>query len=335
MRCLGTSGLARRESNSSLHLRGPLVRAFSLQQLVVDGVILEEVEQEQAGRRSATPPQPSQSTPLEPIWSSPVAHEKLVMQADAIQDFLRSSAEPPSPTARARFRVNLEKFLSTVKAKDILQESLTDYIWNSSIAKGKADRRKSRRGTQVQKGGVVYAGDVERDISNMEPFLKRLGAQLSIPQQIFAVRMKTMVNDQFMRNKLARQMKDIADGKLRLRPENPGDPKAEVVCKPGWTEWTTKGMGRGKAPRKKPQKRARPESEETNSENSREFEGTPCPEQARVQAAAPPILSTSAASTTNNTQSTQSRRKQGSSSSSSSSRRGRGKVARRDEGGRS
>lgn len=110
----------------------------------------------------------------------------------------------------------------------------------------------------------------------MEPFLKKLGAQLSIPQQIFAVRMRTMVNDQFMRNKLARQMRDIADGKLRLRPENPGDPKAEVVCKPGWTEWTTKGMGRGKAPRKKPQKRARPESEETNSENSREFEGTPC-----------------------------------------------------------
>ena len=63
-----------------------------------------------------------------------------------------------------------------------------------------------------------------------------------------------------------------------VRPEHP-HPNATVVCKLGWTEWTTKGIGRGKAPRKKHQKRARPESEEeSNSENSREFEGTPCPD---------------------------------------------------------
>jgi hypothetical protein len=55
-------------------------------------------------------------------------------------------------------------------------------------------------------------------------------------------------------------MRDIADGKLRLRPEHPGDPNATVVCKPGWTEWTTQGMGRGK-------KRTRPESESNNSES--------------------------------------------------------------------
>jgi len=62
-----------------------------------------------------------------------------------------------------RFRVNLEIFLSTVKTKDILKESLTEYIWNSSIAQGKAEVPE----TQVQKGGVVYAGDVDRD-SEME-----------------------------------------------------------------------------------------------------------------------------------------------------------------------
>ena len=103
-----------------------------LQQLAVDGAIIEEVEQEEEGRRSATPPQSPQSTALEPIWSSSIAHEKLVMQADAIRDSFRSSAEPPSPSTMARFRVNLQKFLSTIKAKDILQ---TQYIWNSSIAK--------------------------------------------------------------------------------------------------------------------------------------------------------------------------------------------------------
>ena len=109
----------------------PFRPAGVLQQLIVDGVILEEVEQEQSGRRSATPPSPSpppQSTTLQPIWSSPVAHDKLVMQADAIKDFLRSSAEPPSPSTKARFRVNLDKFLSTVKTKDILQESLATVL---------------------------------------------------------------------------------------------------------------------------------------------------------------------------------------------------------------
>ena len=288
-----------------------------LQQLVVNGAVLEEVEQEQAGQRCVTPPQSSQSTTLQPIWDSPIAHEKLVKQADAIQNFFRPSAEPPSPNTMVRFRVNLEKFLSTVKAKDILQESLTAYIWESSIAKGKEDRRKSRRGTQVQKGGVVYAADVERDISNIEPFLRKLGGDLSIPQQIFAVRMRTMVNDQFRRNKLAKRMKEIADGKLKLRPEHP-DQNATVVCKLGWTEWTTKGMGRGKAPRKKPQKRTRPETEEESNDSEGEFEGTPCPDgNNNITLNPPSIPSTQAAAsrgTTNNTQRTagsnvQSRRK--------------------------
>ena len=48
---------------------------------------------------------------------------------------------------------------------------------------------------------------------------------------------------------MAKQMRGIAEGTIKLRPEKPG---GEIVVKPGWTEWTTKGMGRGKAPRKKP-----------------------------------------------------------------------------------
>jgi hypothetical protein len=73
--------------------------------------------------------------------------------------------------------------------------------------------------------------------------------------------MKTMVNDQFRRNKLAKQMWGIVDGTIKLRPEKPG---GEIVVKPGWTEWSTKGMGRGKAPRKKPQKQKNLDSEEGN-----------------------------------------------------------------------
>ena len=61
-----------------------------LQQLVVDGVILDEVELEQSGQRCTTPPPPPPPQ-LNEIWSSPVAHEKLVMQANAIQEFLQPS----------------------------------------------------------------------------------------------------------------------------------------------------------------------------------------------------------------------------------------------------
>ena len=98
------------------------------------------------------------------IWSSPIAHNKLVKQADATQDFLPSSAEPPSPASKAKFRGNVQKFMNTVKAKDILQDSLTGYIWDSSIAQGKAARRKTRKGTHVQKV-VLYTQEILKEIS--------------------------------------------------------------------------------------------------------------------------------------------------------------------------
>jgi len=142
-----------------------------LEQLVVDGVILDEVEAEQSGeqrrenlRREQQPtPTPPLSPPLaidEP-WSSPSTYTKLAKQADAIQQLLRSSAEPPEPVQKRKIRQNITQFMTTVKAKDIVSESLTDYVWGSSIAQSKAERRKDRRGTQVQKGGVVYAKDVD------------------------------------------------------------------------------------------------------------------------------------------------------------------------------
>ena len=74
--------------------------------------------------------------------------------------------------------------MTTVKAKDIISKSLTDYVWGSLIAQSKAERRKNRRGTQVQKGGVVYTKDVDRDLSEMEPFFAKLGKDLTWEQKI-------------------------------------------------------------------------------------------------------------------------------------------------------
>jgi len=67
---------------------------------------------------------------------------KLSKQADAIQQLLRSSVEPPEPPQRRQIRQNVTQFMTTVKAKDIISESLTDYVWGSSIAQSKAERRK-------------------------------------------------------------------------------------------------------------------------------------------------------------------------------------------------
>ena len=53
---------------------------------------------------------------------------KLAKQADAIQHLLQSSVEPPEPVQRQQIRQNVSKFMNTVMAKDIVSESLTDYI---------------------------------------------------------------------------------------------------------------------------------------------------------------------------------------------------------------
>jgi len=55
--------------------------------------------------------------------------------------------------------------------------------------------------------------------------LKKQGDELEVTQKIYAVRVKTMVNDQFRRNKL----RGIAEGIIKLRPEKAGD---EIVAKP-------------------------------------------------------------------------------------------------------
>src|SRR5947207_2127420 len=158
--------------------------------------------------------------------------------------------------------------MTMVKAKDIFSESLMDYVWGSSIAQSKAERRKNRRGTQVQKGGVVYAKDVDRDLSEMEPFFAKLGENLTWEQKVWALRMKTMVNGQFAIHPLAKRMKEIVEGKVKLRPEYWKQPGAVIKCKLGWTSWITKGMGRGNGPRMKRKGKLKAEIKQEDAEGS-------------------------------------------------------------------
>lgn len=113
-----------------------------LQQLVVDGVILEQVQaeassstQRQAAAGTPSPPSPPSKTYTN-TWSSLIAYRQVIKRANDIEYFMRSLAEPPELEELSQFRVNLSKFLSTIKAKEALMGSLTDYIQESSIAQG-------------------------------------------------------------------------------------------------------------------------------------------------------------------------------------------------------
>jgi hypothetical protein len=63
--------------------------------------------------------------------------------------------------------------MQTVLAEDVVHRQLTNYIWDSRVAQIQQERRKKSSKSQIQKGGVVYASDVDRDISN----LQELGAK--------------------------------------------------------------------------------------------------------------------------------------------------------------
>ena len=73
---------------------------------------------------------------------------------------LRSFVEPPDTPTRKHNRDNVETFMQTILAKDIIHKQLTDYMWNSRVAQIQEERRKKRPRTQVQKGGVVYAAEL-------------------------------------------------------------------------------------------------------------------------------------------------------------------------------
>src|SRR5262249_6365604 len=68
------------------------------------------------------------------LWSTPKTHREFQRQGMAVQEFLRSSIEPPDTPTREQNRANLKKFVEIAIAKDILHDRLTDYMWNSHLA---------------------------------------------------------------------------------------------------------------------------------------------------------------------------------------------------------
>ena len=86
---------------------------------------------------------------------------------------LQLSTEPLNTLTRIRNCINVQTFMETVLAKDIVYKQLTNYMWDSRVAQIQQERRKKSSKSQIQKDDIIYASDVDRDISN----LQELGAK--------------------------------------------------------------------------------------------------------------------------------------------------------------
>jgi len=161
-----------------------------LRQITVNEAVLDDELEEDNGSNI--------DSGLQEIWSSPNTHDKLYCQATAIQDMLRSSVEPPDTPTRAQNRTNVETFMQTVLAKDIVHKQLTEYMWDSRIAQVQQERRKTRSRAQVQKGGIVYAEDVDREISNLHDLGAKWETQLPPDQKVYLLVLRSTVLPQLI-----------------------------------------------------------------------------------------------------------------------------------------
>ena len=73
-----------------------------------------------------------------------------------------------------------------------------------------------------------------------------------------------------------KRMKEIVEGKVKLRPEHWKRPGAVIECKLGWTSWITKGMGRGSGPRKQRKGKVKAETQQEHVEASDSGESSRC-----------------------------------------------------------
>jgi hypothetical protein len=103
-------------------------------------------------------------------WSTPNDAKKLRKQANAIIELLRSSITPPDTPTRLQNRQNIAKFRDGTIAMDININLKINYMWTTQISKKKDENRRNYGAKHVQKGGIVYAKDVDRDISWVPEF---------------------------------------------------------------------------------------------------------------------------------------------------------------------
>ena len=105
-------------------------------------------------------------------WEPPQTHEETQLQAEAIQDMLRSSVTPPDTLTCCQNCENVAAFKQGILASNILQTQLINYMWDSYITKAENDNQDKHDRIQVQKEEVVYAHDINHNIVGAENHLQ-------------------------------------------------------------------------------------------------------------------------------------------------------------------
>ncbi len=81
---------------------------------------------------------------------------------------LCSSVSPPDTHTRRQNCANVATFIQSILATNILYNQLVDYMWESYLAKIQQNNWDKCGRTQLQKGGVVYSHDIDRNIVGAE-----------------------------------------------------------------------------------------------------------------------------------------------------------------------
>ena len=146
-------------------------------------------------------------------WEPPQGHQETQLQAEAIQNMLRSSLTPPDTPTRRQNRANVATFAQGILATNILHDQLVDYMWDSYLAKAQQNDRNKRARTQLQKGGVVYAHDVDRNIVGAENRTKAWESlDLSSDQKLYRLKFSYSVLPHLIPR--TKQQKQKADQKM-------------------------------------------------------------------------------------------------------------------------
>jgi hypothetical protein len=175
-------------------------------------VVLHEIELPNSTELPELPD--SESPELEPtqlpeIWSSPKSHHTLYQQAQAVQGLLRSSVEPPDTPTRQNNRANVQKFMESVLTQDIVHSQLAKYMWESRVAQIQQDRRKKQPRSQIQKGGIVYVTDVDRQISCLQELIASWETNITRDQIVYLLCLRSLVLPQLILR--TKRRKEVAD----------------------------------------------------------------------------------------------------------------------------
>lgn len=84
-------------------------------------------------------------------------------------DILRSSASPPSTPQRRQRRANIATFINHCRVTDTSYHMKIDYLFNKQRLEREDEIRRLQGRNWVQKGGLVYVGDVHRSVAWSPP----------------------------------------------------------------------------------------------------------------------------------------------------------------------